>query len=270
MLKLSRRSLFFVIGLLLVAVLSFTYLQRTEPKSSSESLLDLVRPALVDTAEASADNVLSDLAEEAGISAYYKAPTNINLDLVRDDFQTIEIETPTYIIGSVDVDDYEDEFDPHVYVEETGWILAYYLNDDPVAKMADPKARTVDNTLLKEAVATIASAAGQPFGDVDYYDFRYPDATHIMFVGEADGGANDRSFTITIPSSYGYFEYSWASNDAYWFYLNGTRLSGSATYAGSSAFGFISAGDFATETEHALSQSGADYGILVVVYTVPS
>jgi hypothetical protein len=267
--KPSRRSLFFLIGLLLVAVLSFAYLQGLGPESSSEGLLTLVRPALVDTAEASGDSVLSDLADEAGISAYYKAPSNINLDLLDDAFQTVEITGTTYIIGSVDVLDYEDEFDPHVYVDETGWILAYYLKDDPVAKMADPKADTVDNTLLKEAVASIASAAGQPFGDVSYYDFRYPNATHIMFIGENDGGANNRSFTINVPSSYGYFERSFASTDSNWFYLNGTRLSGSASYAGSSAFGFISAGDFATDTTHTLSQSSADYGILVVVYVVP-
>ena len=67
------------------------------------------------------------LDQEAGISAYFHSPDAITLSQVRGQFRTIEMETPDFIIGSVPVANYIENFDAHVYVHTSGWILAYYL-----------------------------------------------------------------------------------------------------------------------------------------------
>jgi hypothetical protein len=112
------------------------------------------------------------LDQEAGISAYYKSPDAITLSQVRGQFRTIEAETADYIIGSVAVPNHSENFDAHVYVHTTGWILAYYLRADPISRSL---MYILDNQYdeVETVVSIIASAAGAPFTDVTYYDFRY-------------------------------------------------------------------------------------------------
>ena len=147
-----------------------------------------------------ADNadVLARIDEEAGISAYYKTPDAITINQVRSVFRVIETETADYILGSVAVPNYVEHYDVHVYVHRTGWILAYYLRVDAVSKILDVVAQTISTTKLKTVVSTVAITAGAPFTDVTYYDFRYPNATHMLLVAEDDVSGN--TFTIKLPS----------------------------------------------------------------------
>ena len=175
----------------------------TLPSNSKTTALQA--PAFLQIAHAAETaDVLARIDEEAGISAYYKTPDAITLSLVRSVFRVVETETADYILGSVAVPNYPEHYDVHVYVHKTGWILAYYLRGDLIGKIIDAHAQTLNTTKLKTVVASVASAAGAPFGDVTYYDFRYPSATHMLLV--AEDSANGNEFTIKLPSSYGYFE----------------------------------------------------------------
>lgn len=51
-------------------------------------------------------NALDGIEDEAGIAAYFEASTSITLSDVRDVYRTIEVETSSYIIGSVEVPNY--------------------------------------------------------------------------------------------------------------------------------------------------------------------
>ena len=176
------------------------------PTSGKTTALQV--PTFLQKAHAAGEaDVLARIDEEAGISAYYKAPDAITINQVHSTFRTIETETADYIIGSVAVPNNVEHYDAHVYVHKTGWILAYYLRGDPVSKILDNY--TINTTKLKTVVATVASAAGAPFGDVTYYDFRYPNATNMLLV--AEDYQNGNSFTIKMPSNYGYFERGWGS-----------------------------------------------------------
>ena len=77
------------------------------------------------------------IADEAGIAAYFNAGSPINLTNARTVFRTIEAETATYIIGSVGVTDYDENHDVHVYVDSSGWIMAYYDDSVPTGKVFD-------------------------------------------------------------------------------------------------------------------------------------
>ena len=190
--------------------------RQPEPLVGAGQSLRLEAPTFVRTAYAQEHPDAFDLGayldQEAGISAYYKSASAITLSQVRSTFRTIETETADYIIGSVAVTNYaEENFDAHVYVHKTGWILAYYLKTDPVSKIIDVRGQTINATKLKAVISIVAGAAGAPFTDVTYYDFRYPNATNMLFVAEDDNNGN--SFTITVPSTYGYFERGWAAYD---------------------------------------------------------
>ena len=233
------------------------------------SKIRLEPPPFLISAQAAGNNeIATRLDNEAGISAYYKTNDPINLDNAANAYRVIELRTADYIIGSVPVTGYEEHFDAHVYVHTDGWILAYYNKQNPIAKIVDIEHHTISTTNLHTVVSVVASAAGVPFTSVNYYDFRYPNATHILMVAEDDLSGLD--FTISLPSSYGYYERGFALDNRYkYFYLDGTALPLAYAYGSPlyHAYGVISASQLLPDITHTVQiNNSGHYGVLVVVY----
>ncbi len=122
-------------------------------------------------------------------------------------------------------------------------------------------------------ISAVAATAGQPFTGEVYYDFRYPNASEMLFVVENEDNGND--FEITLPSTNGYYERSWGAYDN-WdevdFYVDGTNLWGSAVWQGANlADGYITAVQLIPDTSHRFSVETSEdvYAVLVVVYSQP-
>ncbi len=275
---------FFRIVCMAVVVMGLLFVPATPQQATNvatgQLAVALQAPPFVNVARAAegASPTTFDLGEyldqEAGISAYFHSPDAITLNQVRGQFRTIEMETTDFIIGSVQVTNYAEHFDAHVYVNVNGWILAYYLRGDPTSKITDVKARTINTTKLKTVVAQIASAVGAPFTDVTYYDFRYPNATGMLFVAEDEDNGND--FTIQLPSSFGYYERGWAEWDDYsqnYFRVDGVNMRGSAAYCGDSAcYGTLTASQLLPDVTHTIavySYWNSAYGVVIITYRVP-
>lgn len=148
-----------VVGFLVV----FKGIQRPDRSTQESNLFSLKAPAFVGVAEAEMNNPALSLEDEAGISAYFQAPNTINLDDVRNEFRTIETETSTYIIGSIPVPGYNESQDAHAYVHVDGWVLAYYLADEPVSKIFDwftYDGTSINTTRLQNVLVVIAGAVG--------------------------------------------------------------------------------------------------------------
>lgn len=175
-------------------------------------------------------------ADEAGISAYVKASSSINLDNAKSAFASIERETPDYIIGTVALAQHTEEQYPHVYVSNDGWIVAYYPNDRPsswILPWADYVGGPISSTYLSNAAGIVATAVGGTTSGLKYYDFRYPDATKMMIIVESvkDG---DNFFTVVAPTSFAVYAVDWShhnidqggsSHDQSYAYLNGVEKS---------------------------------------------
>lgn len=271
-------SLLPVALLLALGLLLFPHLLGpTTAGSQPGSTLSLKAPEFIGRAYAQEGpegiDIGAKLDAEAGISAYFKATDPINIGQARGAYRTIEIETADYIIGSVAVPNYPEHYDAHVYVHKDGWILAYYLKDDPASKIVDVRGQTIQSTNLRSAISVVASAAGAAFGDVSYYDFRYPNATHLLLVAEDDDNGAD--FTINPPAEYGYYERSWAvhGHQEQLFYVDGTNYGNSPTYRDGSwqiAYGTLTASQLLPGTTHTVYiYSGNKYGVLIITYRVP-
>ena len=255
----------FVLAIFLIASLTLAFADF----SSREAVpggITLEAPSFVHTAEAAVPpEIVKRLNEEAGISAYFQTSGSITLSQVEGLFSTIETQTGDYIIGSIPVPNYDEQYDAHVYVHTNGWILAYYFNDTPVSKIVDVDAETINTTLLESVVATVAGTAGQAISSASHYDFRYPNATHMIFIAEKSDSGGDE-FTVELPSSYGYLERSFAAGGYLpAVYLNGTRSS-PMYETQQTEYGFITSGQMAVDTQHTFSVSNSDYGVLVIVY----
>jgi len=263
-----------VVAIFLVGTINFT----TGTPIGPEITLALQAPAFLNSVSevsTGAPEVAALLASEAGISAYIQTANPITLNSVRGEFRTIETETADYIIGSVPIPDHPEHFDVHVYVHTDGWILAYYLNNETTSKIVNVKARTISTTKLETAISIIASAAGEAVTGLKFYDFRYPNATHILIVAEDD--ANGRDFTITLPADYGYLDRSFAVyntgtiGDYHNFYINGvaaTRSWGEFEMT----YGAIPASQLLPGQPHYINLHGSwavPYGALVIIYRVP-
>ena len=164
--------------------------------------------------------------DEAGISAYFKSASTVNLADVRGVFRVIEVQTADYIIGSVPVPDYAEDQDTHVYIHKDGWFVAYYLQSDPVGKILDWKRYTPTTipTKLERVLTVAATQAGVSMPQPSYYDFRYPNATHMIFVAEVQTGSGSDSFEINLPGTYNYYHRSWSFSAGNACYYSFARL----------------------------------------------
>jgi hypothetical protein len=257
-----------VVAILLVVAVAFI----GRNSANAEQTLALEAPAFVQASadESTTSDIGTYLSSEAGISAYIQTVNPIDLNQVRGEFRTIETETANYIIGSVAVPDHPEHFDVHVYVHTDGWILAYYLKSDVTAKIVDVRSRTISSTKLETIISIIAGALGETTTGLKYYDFRYPNATHILMVAEDPD--NGRDFTITMPSSYGYSERSWAMINSYTridFLIDGTVAS--RNWSGwDMGYGTIPSAQLLPGVPHTIVIDGrySPYGVLVITYRV--
>jgi hypothetical protein len=282
--KSIRRPLL-VAGGVVVLLAAFGLLSKPNSPARTENILSLQVPPFVGVVRAETLSATSVITEEAGMSAYFQASTGINLNDVRDVFRTIETETADYIIGSVPVTNYDESQDVHVYVHTDGWILTYYLAEDPVGKIFDWRAyhdggRTSISTKLENTIAVVASAAGVPFSSATYYDFRYPNASHLMLIVEWIYDYGTDSFQVELPGSFAYYERSWSLgtvNGAGCYKLDGATIQGHIDSPWQISEGTLTAVQMSPDQFHTVevdtcysSHCGRDcYGGLALVYRVP-
>ncbi len=255
-------------------ILSISIVWNPKTAHKNESTYTLRVPEFVTAAHASSPSLPAELVaqldEEAGISAYTQTADPVNLTTARAAFRTIEADTASYIIGSVAITSYPEHFDVHVFIHTDGWVMAYYLRQDPVAKMVDGKSGDITITHLQTALTQVATSAGILVGDIHYYDFRYPNATNILIVGE--DSSNGADFQITLPSSFAYYERSYIVTHGQYQNISVDGVDNPGQIYDSSwnaAYGTLSASQLSPDTAHVVSFSSFDLGAVVIVYRVP-
>ena len=156
----------------------------------------------------------SFLEEEAGISLYVNAGEEIDLSKAKALYKVLEDETDSYLIGTVELSGYGEDWWPHVWIHRDGWIVVYYPKDEPTSKLMhwhgfQRDQGTITSTTLREALFSIARQLGVDMAKVDagmrYYHWQYPDATRLLIV--VDTGGTD-SFRYIIPSAITVYEAS--------------------------------------------------------------
>ncbi len=143
------------------------------------------------------------LETQAGITAWFKNPTAINLNLAEATFRNVEKKTSDYIIGTVQIrDGLGIQYDAHALVHSEGWVVAYYSNTDNIGKIYDAylhDSPLSESTTLYQVLKKISNNLQLTLDtqDVKYYDFRFPSANRLMII--RNNSANSNSF-ITIPA----------------------------------------------------------------------
>ena len=207
-------------------------------EGGGKDVISLVAPPFIGVAGASESEVsgmragTNFLEEEAGISAYTNVGMEIDLDKAKEVYRTIEVEKENYTIGSVALPGYAEYEDAHVYVHKDGWIVAYYLKDEPIAKMVNYKnyMENGDITLkLDNALGRMCDGVGLPLFYTKFYDFRYPNANKLMIIVDGQWVEGWDTFDIRIPSDVRVYDRSWYhwvwDSDGSTFKLDGNEIS---------------------------------------------
>ena len=149
----------------------------------------------------------TSLSDEAGIAAYTNIGS-VELEIVKPAFQMIEYQAAELVVGTLDLSPYETIYDPLVLVTVEGDIVAFYADADPAAKLVDVIGKNLNETLLENAVKTVAAAAGVVPVTIDHYDFENPDADKMLLVAEYEPDGN--AFTLQFDAGNAYYEKSYA------------------------------------------------------------
>lgn len=211
------------------------------------------------------------LDEEAGAAAYMNAGQTLDISKARDCYRTIEKETDTYIIGSMQVGDLPESEDVHCYVHVDGWIVTYYLKEEPLSKIVAWEyylGGELTTTKLDEAVGQMASCLQVPVPWIKHYHFQFPSANNWMIITKSQYDEGTSSFNLQIPMEFTVYERSWShgarpTSSSYtmtsYLKIGATTIStisgyfhGLRTEYGMLAFGDLPPGDF-----HEVSVTGS-------------
>lgn len=281
------RKLLFRAGAAAVLIVALSLISGSGNLAAPENVIRLKAPAFVTVAKADTPSAVSEIEDEAGVSAYFQASSSIDLNDVRDIYRTIETETASYILGSVpvagDPGSYYESDDVHVYVHVDGWVLAYYLAEDPASKICDWRAylnsgHTDFTTRLENTIVVVASEAGVLFPGPSYFDFRYPNATHLMLIADWVPGGTD-SFEVNLPGSFIYYESSWSLGTDPWVFDAHYKLDGTIICEHDPqvdywrvSYGLLTVNQLPPDQPHWIEVSGVNdysYAGLALVYWEP-
>lgn len=217
--------------------------------------ISLIRPAFAQGSEA------NFLEQEAGIAAYTNLDRAIDLTRARTAFKTVEKETGTYIVGSFSVSAYEGygREDVHCFVHKDGWVVVYYLEEEPTAKMIHWQ--KISDTKLSIALVEVCNYIGVALPYVRYYHFKYPDATKLMVIAKWQS----RSFRTMIPSSFIVYERSWStSKGSGAVEIDETRISKSSKSGEYGTYGLITFVQLKQDTFHTINPTSGNCALALV------
>jgi len=213
-----------------VAMYSSTDVEKGMSEGGGKGIISLVAPLFVEVADAREMQGggggaapcagTTFLEEEAGISAYTNVGQEIDLEKAKSVYRTIEYETDEYVIGSVELSGYPETEDVHVYVHKDGWIVGYYLNGEPAAKIIDwldYQGAKITSTKLEDGIAKMCDGVGVALVETKYYDFRATNANRLMIIADAQWEEGTDTFDMKISSDFTVYGRSWShyARDSY-------------------------------------------------------
>ncbi|MBV7335224.1 hypothetical protein KFU94_44690 [Chloroflexi bacterium TSY] len=207
-----RRKILIVGFLALTLAFRWVFVSSQSGAMPGDGAITLQPPPFVSIAHAQGGTSFAD--SEAGIAAYIRATSTINLAQVIPFYRTVEEQYENYILGSVGVTDYDNNHDVKVYIHRDGWIMAYYPRNEPTSRIFDwvhyNGSRRLP-TKLEKVLTEIGSQVGAPISEgVNYYHFAHPNANRLMLVADSLDSGGSESFTIDLPTQFIFHENSWS------------------------------------------------------------
>lgn len=156
------------------------------------------------------------LEKEAGITAYARLEwlesADKNWSKILGQFYSIEKQDVGYVVGTLRMYPISVKtlsgMEPHVYVSKNGWVVAYFLKNEPAVRLICWPGGSVcpggeGSNTLGWAIQQVSAAGAAVAKDVSYFDFRYPSANRLFV-------ARGNTFSVLVPSSMTVYERSFS------------------------------------------------------------
>ena len=210
----SNKLLLLVAALLIanlgVAVWNNSATRTSTDAAAADGALSLVRPWFIDEALASDDRsarVITNIANEAGISAYVKTPAAILLSRAKTAFTSVIVEDSNYILGTITPTGYPAYWGAQVLVHKNGWIMAWYHKDWLASTVVHVNDKTFANkTKLSVAIDAVTTALKITAISPTYYHFKYPTANRMLIARKSL--VSGHMMRVSYPSTFTYFDTS--------------------------------------------------------------
>ena len=145
----------------------------------------------------------SFLADQAGITIYAKAEWlagSPDWKAIQGRLKAVQKRGDGFLVGTIGgwhtaIEEYLP--DPHVLVQEEGWIAAYFPANEPAARMMC-HLRCKAANLLEWALQEAAAASTARLTDISYYHFGFPDANVLVIASRHDDGPMSMFFPSDI------------------------------------------------------------------------
>ncbi len=188
----------------ILGIAGWILLAESEPSSNLRHATSALSPPQALAAEH------TFLHDHAGITAYARvqwqggSPDWGNL---KQRLEGVKNSGPGFIVGVLDGREGDGaEDDPHVLLQEDGWIAAYFPADQPAARILCHEIYgsgfTEDDCIgwasnaLDSALDRIVDSTNAGILEVGYYHFGYPDATMLLAASRTDGDP----MSVYVPS----------------------------------------------------------------------
>jgi len=205
-----------------VAIYSAIDVEKGIDEGGGKGAIALVAPSFIrvaGAAEAMGDGSAFP-EDEAGISAYVNTSQTIDLEKLKTIFTEVEEVGDNYIVGLTPIPDFGGDINVTVYADTSGWIVAFFKNDEPAAMMMqwgkdtdvnDSVITEITSTTLEDAINKAADAADilWTVKDVKYYDFEYPDADGMTLFIRTRATDGTNMTQVEIPATYTLYEASY-------------------------------------------------------------
>jgi hypothetical protein len=212
--------LLLIVAALLIANMGITVWTKSASNMPSGTIapdgaVALVRPWFIDEALAGDDRsarAITNIANEAGISAYIKTPSAITLSLATTAFTSVTTNDPNYVMGVIVPAGYSAYWGAQVLVHKSGWIMAWYHKDWLAATVVNVNDKTFANkTKLSLAIDAVTTALKIQNISPTYYHFKYPDANRLLIARKSliSGYMMRVGYpsALTYYDASGYYEY---------------------------------------------------------------
>lgn len=208
------------------------------------------------------------LEEEAGMSIYVNVGQPLDLSAAQSVYKTVEEDTSDYVIGSFSLPDLPESDDVHCFVHKDGWIVVYYLKNEPISKIIDWSYYTPEagltKTKLEVGLEKMALVLGVTANDAKYYNFQYVYSDKWMIIIESHEDSGDDSFNIKIPGEFTVYERSWSHYAQYastyykaYFELDGTIIN--HMYSSRTEYGQLTAAQLSPDVFHNVNLRNPTY-----------
>jgi hypothetical protein len=153
-------------------------------------------------------------ADEAGFCSWVNSGQTIDLEKAVLGYSQILELTSTHALGIVPVSNWRATINLYVYVDTTGYLVAYFDYNYPASRAISWSGQNFNDPsvtfLTDRAIEILCGHAGISYGtiagDIQYYDFNYPDAQSMLVFENTNKDGTDDYTTLLIPVTYSLYE----------------------------------------------------------------